>query len=150
MKKILIQAAILSGVAVLIGLVLNSALLVGYFTTDANVSDYSPIPLWRDDVELWQQNQQLIVDARSATAYRQGHIPGARSLPRGDHAALQSLVDCCSEVPEVLVYCSTLNCDDSFVVGQQLFEAGFKTIFLYEEGFADWQQSGLAVEQGAP
>ena len=150
MKKLLLQAVILSTVAILMGLALNSAQLVSFFSVQQLESDHAPLPMWLDDVQPWQRNQQLIVDARPASAFEQGHIPGAHSVPRGDSTALQALVDCCVAQAQLVVYCSGLDCEDSFIVGQQLFDAGFTTIFLYEEGFAGWQQAGLVIERSAP
>ena len=154
MKKLLLQCSVLLLVAIVGGFLIN----IGHWlhcaqracSTETIGEDYLPLPVTVPQVLAWQRQKQLIVDARSAEAYSEGHIPTARSVPRGDRRALAKVVDCCLLQERVLVYCSGEQCEDSFVVGEELFHAGFTTVMLYDGGFADWQQRGLSVERGMP
>jgi len=154
MRKLLIQCALLVTLAVAAGLLINA----GHWfncarqacSTQPEASEFLPVPVEASQVVEWYQQKHLIVDARSEEAYAEGHIPTALSAPRGDRRALAKVVDCCVLQEQVLVYCSGEQCEDSFVVGEELFHAGFITVLIYEGGFAEWQQQGLTVERGAP
>ncbi|EAT14266.1 rhodanese-like domain-containing protein [Desulfuromonas acetoxidans] len=154
MKKLFRQCCLLVAVAVVLGLIINirhwQNCTQEACLTPPEAGEYLPIPIDAVQVVQWQKQNHLIVDARSVEAYVEGHLPAALSVPRGDRRALSNVVDCCLVQEQVLVYCSGEHCDDSFVVGEELFRAGFTTIMLYEGGFADWQQRGFAVERGMP
>ncbi len=142
MRLVLLRAALVAVLAVVSGLIINSgqlnALLHQVAVQDA--ADYAPRPVELPFVRTWQRAGKLIVDARALDSYTEGHIAGAYSAPVGDQQRLQALVDCCVQRAEVLVYCSSITCSDSFAVGELLFVAGFKQVYLYEAGFADWLQ----------
>nr|WP_320114106.1 rhodanese-like domain-containing protein [uncultured Desulfuromonas sp.] len=154
MKKLFIQCGMLLVLAVSVGLLIN----VRHWQNcteetclpEVAGQEYLPVPVDAAQVVQWRKQKHLIVDARSVDAYAEGHLPSALSAPRGDRRALSKVVDCCLLQEQVLVYCSGVHCDDSFVVGEELFRAGFTSVLLYEGGFADWQQQGFAVERGMP
>jgi rhodanese-related sulfurtransferase/DNA-binding MarR family transcriptional regulator len=84
----------------------------------------------------------LLIDARPDVEYQAGHLPQAISIP------LDDLERQLAELPRnrtLIVYCRGPLCviaDDALAV---LAEAGRKVARL-EEGVAEWQQAGLAVE----
>ncbi len=107
--------------------------------------NYAPRPVELAFVRQWQQDGGLLVDARSTDNYAAGHLADAFSLPAGDQYQLRQLVDCCVRRGAVVVYCSSITCSDSFIVGEALYVAGFNDIYLYEAGFDDWQRQRQAV-----
>jgi rhodanese-related sulfurtransferase len=154
MKRPLIQPLILVGLATVLGLLLNATYVLEVFQPTPElevkvVGEYLPIPVEIADVEAWWQERGVIVDARSEAAFAEGHVPTAHSVPRGDRRALSKMVDCCLS-DKVLVYCSGEQCDDSFIVGEELFRIGFRQVMIYEAGFGEWQSSGRPIERGAP
>jgi rhodanese-related sulfurtransferase len=89
----------------------------------------------------------LVLDARPVADYDRGHLPGALSLPQTDldtyYAQIMPLLT--PEQP-VLVYCSGLECDESFLLSVYLREQGFTNVALFAGGWAAWRDAGLPVE----
>ncbi len=50
----------------------------------------------------------------------------------------------------VVLYCSGGDCEDSHMLGQKLFGAGFNNLLVYKDGFPDWAKRGGAMAQGGP
>ena len=90
-------------------------------------------------------------DARRTSAYREGHIKGARSFPVWENVdeKLQALVrEGLDASAPVVVYCSGGDCEDSHLLGERLFLAGFDAVRVYTGGFPDWQARGLPQSRG--
>jgi rhodanese-related sulfurtransferase len=96
--------------------------------------------------QLGADSDSVLVDARPAEIYRQGHIPGAVNLP------LSRFDDFITERMEQLraarllvVYCSGWSCNDSHDLARRLQDKGFKDLLLYRGGMEDWQLRGNAI-----
>jgi rhodanese-related sulfurtransferase len=85
----------------------------------------------------------MLIDARPVEEYAAGHLPGAISMP------VDELARRLDELPRsrmIVAYCRGPYCvlaDDVLTV---LSEQGRKVARL-EEGVAEWQQAGLALER---
>lgn len=151
MRSLLKRMALIVALAVLTGALLHGQSI--YYTlwqTDTvnSFELYSPQPIEREFVQQWLQEGKLIVDARSHNDYLDAHIDNAYSVPAGDVQRLNKIVDCCVSREQVVVYCTGFSCSDSFTVGEALYAAGFSEVYLYEGGFADWQQAaGLTLNE---
>jgi len=142
MRSLFKRMTLIIALAVITGAVLHGPSIYSLWQNTAvhDLELYSPQPVERSFVQQWVQKGQLIVDARSHSDYLNGHIGRAHSVPAGDGQRLHDVVACCVDRQQVLVYCSSVSCSDSFTVGEALFVAGFTQVYLYEGGFADWQQ----------
>jgi rhodanese-related sulfurtransferase/DNA-binding MarR family transcriptional regulator len=96
-----------------------------------------------DEVRGWlRAGKALLIDARPGVEYQAGHLPQSISIP------LDELERQLAELPRnrtLIVYCRGPLCviaDDALAM---LSEAGRKVARL-EEGVAEWQQAGLAIE----
>ncbi len=90
----------------------------------------------------------LLLDARAAAAYRQGHIPGAVSLPLGEFAKVfPGLAQRLGEARMLVAYCSGPNCNDSRDLALRLWEQGLKNLLLYKGGMEDWNEKGYALDR---
>jgi len=85
-----------------------------------------------------------IVDVLPEDRFQQEHIKGAISLPVGkiDKYAGQRL----NQDDHIIVYCANRQCQASPKAAQMLAAKGFKNIYDYEDGLADWKAAGLPVE----
>jgi glyoxylase-like metal-dependent hydrolase (beta-lactamase superfamily II)/rhodanese-related sulfurtransferase len=85
----------------------------------------------------------VILDIREGDAYRAGHIPGARHLPRGQ---LELRVN--SELPDPTV--RILTCCEfgkiSTLAAATLRELGFTRAVALDGGMQAWREAGYAVE----
>jgi rhodanese-related sulfurtransferase len=92
----------------------------------------------------------LILDARAAPFYAQGHVPGALNLSRDDFAndyrRLKSTLDESKDKP-IVVYCSGGDCHDSRMVASALLSLGFSKVQVFTDGWTGWTQAGMPVAQ---
>jgi rhodanese-related sulfurtransferase len=49
----------------------------------------------------------------------------------------------------IVVYCSGGDCEDSHMLAQKLWGIQFNNVYVYKDGFPDWQQHGAPVHTGA-
>jgi rhodanese-related sulfurtransferase len=97
----------------------------------------------------------LFLDARRTKDFAQGHVTGSRSFPVWESEVVKERVE--SLVAEgregnlpVVLYCSGGDCEDSHMLAQTLFGAGFENLLVYRDGFPDWVARGGAVSAGGP
>lgn len=91
----------------------------------------------------------VLVDARPSEVYREGHLPGAYSLPLDSpEPSLDRFRELVPLTTPIVVYCSGYGCPDSHEVGARLIIAGYGEVRVYEGGFPEWRNKGLPVGQG--
>jgi rhodanese-related sulfurtransferase len=109
-----------------------------------------------DDVALLHSRGALFLDARRTSVYEEGHIAGARSFSvweadiddkvnnlfneRGNDPREQNL--------PIVIYCSGGACEDSHMLAQKLWGVQFNNVYVYKDGYPDWQKRGGAVKTG--
>lgn len=95
----------------------------------------------------------LFLDARRTKDFAQGHVAGSRSFPVWESEVVKERVEALvaegreGNLPVVL-YCSGGDCEDSHMLAQTLFGAGFENLLVYRDGFPDWVARGGAVAAG--
>ena len=95
----------------------------------------------------------LFLDARRSKDYAGGHVAGARSLPVWESELVRERVEALvaegrdGTLP-VVIYCSGGECEDSHMLAQMLFGAGFENLLVYRDGFPDWVKRGGPVATG--
>jgi rhodanese-related sulfurtransferase len=93
----------------------------------------------------------ILVDARAARPYQEGHVPGAYSF---DHyrpeATLAELLPVALMAEQVIVYCGGGDCEDSEFAAIFLRDAGVPgdRLRVYTGGLQEWRQAELPVELG--
>jgi rhodanese-related sulfurtransferase len=99
-----------------------------------------------DDAAWLAARGVLVVDARRKKDYEQGHVAGARNISPWEGDADAKITALVSEgrdgaIP-VVVYCSGGDCEDSHMLAQRLFGAGFNNLLVYRDGWPDWVKRG--------
>lgn len=107
-----------------------------------------------DDVAaLHARGDVLFLDARRSSVYRDGHIPGARSISVWesdvDDKVRALFAEGRDQSAPVVVYCSGGDCEDSHTLGEKLYKVGFDNILVYKDGYPDWQKRGQPVTKGS-
>ena len=109
-----------------------------------------------NDVKTLHDKNALFLDARRTSVYEQGHIPGARtySVWEADiDDKVQKLFaersDTSAQALPIVIYCSGGDCEDSHMLAQKLWGIQFNNVYVYKDGFPDWQQHGAPVHTGA-
>jgi len=108
------------------------------------------------DVKALHAKNVLFLDARRTSAYEQGHIPGSRTYSVWESDIddkVRKLFDERGDPREqalpIVIYCSGGDCEDSHMLAQKLWGIQFNNVYVYKDGFPDWQQHGAPVHTGA-
>jgi rhodanese-related sulfurtransferase len=98
----------------------------------------------------------LFLDARRSSVYEEGHIAGARpfSVWEADvddkvNALFEERQDPAEQNKPIVIYCTGGACEDSHMLAQKLWGVQFNNVYVYKDGFPDWQKRGGAVRTGA-
>jgi len=98
---------------------------------------------------LYDANAALVLDAREAAEYVEGHISGAISLPYNDALADPDRVSHLDPGGRpIVVYCSGGDCELSMDLAKVLIQSGRRRVLIYEGGFPEWQSAGYPVARG--
>jgi len=167
-RRIVLEAVILSVLACVVGLGLNFKLVFNAFsgqavsdtpvvdtmskalTQDKEIEDglLFPFPVSMGELDEFLADGALLIDSRSVEDYHSGHLAGAVSLPLGSLDA--QLEDFKQKVPlerMLITYCSGYGCPDSFELGVRLLEEGYQEVMVYEGGYPEWRDAGKPVEK---
>ena len=94
---------------------------------------------------LYNQNV-LFIDARDYVEYEIGHIKNAVSLPYFDFDEYKTILDTFPKSMPIIVYCDGKDCDLSILLGDKLFDSGYKEVYIFFGGWIDWQMANYPVE----
>lgn len=101
---------------------------------------------------LHARGNVLFLDARRSSVYRDGHIPGARSIAvweaDADNRVKALFAEGRDQSAPIVVYCSGGDCEDSHMLAEKLYFVGFDNVLVYKDGFPDWQKRGLPISKG--
>jgi rhodanese-related sulfurtransferase len=104
----------------------------------------------RDELKrLLDRGEPLaLLEALPERYYRAGHLPGALLFPHTEVSqfAAALLPD---KSAQLVVYCASASCRNSHTAAALLASLGYRSVRVYAEGKADWEQAGLPLEQSA-
>jgi rhodanese-related sulfurtransferase len=98
--------------------------------------------------DLWAGGGAVLLDARPAVLYGEGHVPGARNI-----AADEPDPDMTAGVRDILrertvvVYCEGGDCQSSLHLARRLHDKGFEDIRVLTGGWDEWKKAGLPEER---
>jgi rhodanese-related sulfurtransferase len=117
--------------------------------------DQAYIEIHGDDVEALHKKGALFLDARRTSVYEQGHIPGARPFSVWESDIDEKVNKLFAERSDprdqnlpIVIYCSGGDCEDSHMLARKLWGIQFNNVYVYKDGFPDWQKRGLPVHTG--
>jgi rhodanese-related sulfurtransferase len=92
----------------------------------------------------------VIVDAREASEYAEGHIAGALSVPFDDVVAKPALLEPFKKLGRpIIAYCSGGDCELSKDLARNMVAEGIRKVLVFTDGFPAWKAAGYPVETGA-
>jgi len=109
------------------------------------------------DVQKLQAAGAVVIDARVASEYADGHIKGAVSVPYREKSDKAVTFDASQDefnlakLPgakdaAIVFYCNGPDCWKSFKASTVAMKAGYTNIYWYRAGFPDWKSKGLPSE----
>ncbi|HEX7419437.1 MAG TPA: rhodanese-like domain-containing protein [Thermoanaerobaculia bacterium] len=109
-----------------------------------------------DEAQQLHANGALTLDARRTSVYEAGHIAGARSMSVWEsdvdekvNKLYEERSDPREQLKPILVYCSGGDCEDSHMLAQKLWGVQFNNVYVYKDGFPDWQKRGGSIHTGS-
>ena len=108
-----------------------------------------------EDAAALYANGTLFLDARRTSVYEEGHIAGSRSFSVWE-ADIDDKVngifgergDPEEQDKPIVIYCSGGACEDSHMLAQKLYGIQFNNIYVYKDGFPDWEKRNGPVRKG--
>jgi rhodanese-related sulfurtransferase len=117
--------------------------------------DKAYVELGGDDVAALHRGGALFLDARRTSVYEDGHIAGARNFSVWEadiddkvNALFNERSDPRDQNLPIVIYCSGGACEDSHMLAQKLWGIQFNNVYVYKDGFPDWQKRNGAVRTG--
>lgn len=108
------------------------------------------------DVKALHDSGVLFLDARRTSVYDQGHIAGARPFSVWESDIDEKVKklfaergDARDQEKAIVIYCSGGDCEDSHMLAQKLWGIQFNNVYVYKDGFPDWQKRGGPVHSGS-
>ena len=96
----------------------------------------------------------VFIDVRRSDSFKEGHIPGARSIvvwERDADAKIATLQGSTVSLDSVIViYCSGSDYTDSERLAKKMALTGFRNLYVYRQGFDDWKNRRGSGERGTP
>ncbi len=96
--------------------------------------------------ELFLKGTKFI-DARPVEEYQESHIKGAINIPFYGSENYDSVLNKISKKEIIVTYCSGDDCDLSILLGNELFDKGYKRVYVFFGGWNDWQKKGYPIEK---
>ncbi|MBA4313653.1 MAG: hypothetical protein C0417_13595 [Chlorobiaceae bacterium] len=95
---------------------------------------------------LLKENRGLLIDARNAEDYMQGHIGNAINIPALEIDNHFSEIVAIPRDTLMLLYCNNADCDLAHLLADFLRDLEFKKIYIYENGWDGWIKAGMPVD----
>jgi rhodanese-related sulfurtransferase len=89
----------------------------------------------------------VLVDALAPMVYAHSHLPGAINLPSSNVDPDRVARRIPDRSTEIVVYCSSEECDDSHVTAAKLVQLGYTNVKHYAGGKDEWRELGLPLER---
>lgn len=101
---------------------------------------------------LDEQGEDLrVINVLPARSFREKRIPGSENVPlsEGEDFVMnvQRLVG--DKDAPVVVYCASTSCNASPRAARELEAAGFRNVYDFEGGVAEWEREGFPLEGSA-
>jgi rhodanese-related sulfurtransferase len=96
---------------------------------------------------LLNEGQTLFIDTRYKEEFEQGHLKNAKNLPVG--ASREDIMKFFQSIPKdqkIVTYCSSPRCNSSRRLAGFITYLGYKNVYIYLEGFKEWEAKGFPIE----
>jgi rhodanese-related sulfurtransferase len=95
----------------------------------------------------WHSNEKkddiLVINVLDKELYDDCHIKGSINIP---FEMIEEQMASIDKNKPIVLYCSNYQCSSSEYAARKLRSQGFKNVYVYEGGTAEWFQEGLPVE----
>ncbi len=89
----------------------------------------------------------VFIDARESEEYAEDHIKDAVSIPFYEYDENAYKLNTIKKDQPIVVYCAGTDCDLSILLGDQLFEMGYKKTYIFFGGWSEWLDAKYPTEK---
>ncbi len=89
----------------------------------------------------------VFIDARESEEYSDDHIKNAVSIPFYEYGDNEFKLNSIKKEQPIVVYCAGTDCDLSILLGDQLFEMGYKKTYIFFGGWSEWLDAKYPTEK---
>jgi rhodanese-related sulfurtransferase len=110
-------------------------------------SGLAVVPLERM-VELYNQPEVVVVDARPKLFWEFERIPGAISLPveEVDPRAVKDFLAGLPQGAHIITYCDGVSCHAAEDLAKKIAQAGYEGVGVFSGGIQEWKANQMPVE----
>lgn len=126
----------------------SSILFNGINTTKVNSDIFSLI-----SKDVWKLNDRHIIvfiDARDPWEYSKKRIANSINIPQFSFDINDPKLLALNKENLFVIYCSSEDCDLSFLLAKELKRAKFKNLAIMKDGIEGWKNNGLPMEGCEP
>jgi len=87
------------------------------------------------------------VDSRDEADYIIGHITNSINIPFDDFDNHKQKLEKLSKEKPLVIYCAGTDCDLSHLLGNLLFEQGYKQVYVFFGGWNEWLNASYPTEK---
>jgi len=88
----------------------------------------------------------LFIDARDEGDFLAGHISNSINIPFDDFDNHEQKLEEIPKEKPLVLYCAGTDCDLSILLGNLLFEKGYKEVYVFFGGWVEWLDANYPVE----
>ncbi len=133
------MARVLSVLAAALLLAAPACSSTGSTVTDEATAAALPTMTW-SEVASAVDSGAVLIDARGAESFNNGHITGAVNVPsRGDDAKWANLPT--DKATKLITYCGGPACSASSKVARQALSRGYVDVAEYKGGYPEWKSA---------
>jgi rhodanese-related sulfurtransferase len=102
----------------------------------------------KQTARLLNEGQTLFVDTRYRDEFERGHLKNAVNLPaNSSRDKIMSFFEKIPKDQQIVTYCSSRACNSSRRLAGFLTYLGYTKVFIYLEGFEEWELKGYLIER---
>jgi rhodanese-related sulfurtransferase len=91
-------------------------------------------------------NGVQFIDARDESDYLAGYITNSINIPFDDFDNHQQKLEQLPKEKPLVIYCAGTDCDLSILLGNLLFEKGYKQVYVFFGGWLEWLNADYPVK----
>jgi rhodanese-related sulfurtransferase len=91
----------------------------------------------------------IFIDARDEADFLVGHITNSINIPFEDFDNHKQKLELLSKEKPMVIYCAGTDCDLSILLGNLLFEQGYKQVYIFFGGWNEWLIAKYPVENSS-
>ena len=120
---------------------------LSWSTTETNIEGSSkgtlkePAAINIEQAKNLYEQSALFIDAREKEEYESSHVRGAINIPFYSFEEYKNQLKNIEKSRVIVTYCGGTDCELSILLGNKLFELGYKKTFIFFGGWNDWLEA---------